>query len=295
MNGNEINVMKIRDLRIKAIRRLGQAGIDNARLDVDLLLEEALGLVPLDIILDPGRQVDDMDAAAFQALIDRRLVREPVSQILGRRDFWSLTFRVSRDCLTPRPDSETLIEAAVKAVSDKNASLKILDLGTGSGCLLLSLMSELPNSCGVGIDLSAAALTCATENARRLGFLEKCDFRVSDWVDFGVEQKQQGAEKFDIILCNPPYIAEAEKDDLAPDVRDYEPHMALFAADDGYQDYEILSTVIPELSTSGGHVFLEIGHTQAVRVTGIFTKTGAKNLQILKDLAGRDRCVAFTY
>ncbi|PCI33070.1 MAG: protein-(glutamine-N5) methyltransferase, release factor-specific [Alphaproteobacteria bacterium] len=285
----------VRDLRIKAIQRLEAVGFDSPQMDVDLLLEQGLGLSTLDFILEPGHQVADPDAAAFQALIDRRLTREPVSQIVGRRDFWSLTFRVSRDCLTPRPDSETLIEAALKAVPDATAPLKILDLGTGSGCLLLSLMSELPNSRGVGIDMSAAALTCAKDNARRLGFLDRCDFRVSDWVDFAADQSQNRAEKFDIILCNPPYIAEAEKAGLAPDVRDYEPHMALFADDDGYQDYQTLSGIIPELSTPGGHIFMEIGHTQAARVTKIFTKTGAKNIRIFQDLAGRDRCVAFKY
>ncbi|PCI46271.1 MAG: protein-(glutamine-N5) methyltransferase, release factor-specific, partial [Alphaproteobacteria bacterium] len=206
------------------------------------------------------------------------------------KDFWSLTFAVSRDCLTPRPDSETLIEAALKTIPDKNAALKILDLGTGSGCLLLSLMSELPNSTGVGIDMSDKALAVALANARRLGFVQRCEFMVSDW-----SEKLPPSAKFDIILCNPPYIAEVEMAGLDPDVRDHEPHMALFAADEGCGEYIRLSRIIPKLAVPGTNVFLEIGHTQAARVEEIFKKTGAKNIRILQDLAGRDRCVAVNF
>lgn len=283
-------MITLRDLRNKAICQLAQLSNDTARLDVDLLLEEALGLEALDIILQPHRKIEGREAAIFQELLNRRRVREPISQILGRKDFWSLTFAVSRDCLTPRPDSETLIEAALKTIPDKNAALKILDLGTGSGCLLLSLMSELPNSTGVGIDMSDKALAVALANARRLGFVQRCEFMVSDW-----SEKLPPSAKFDIILCNPPYIAEVEMAGLDPDVRDHEPHMALFAADEGCGEYIRLSRIIPKLAVPGTNVFLEIGHTQAARVEEIFKKTGAKNIRILQDLAGRDRCVAVNF
>lgn len=283
-------MITLRDLRKKAICQLVQASNETARLDVDLLLGKALGINALDIILEPSRVIGDSEAAIFQDFLTRRIAREPISQILGKKDFWRFTFKVTRDCLTPRPDSETLIEAALKAISDKNDALQILDLGTGSGCLLLSLMSELPNSSGVGIDISDKALAVAKENARRLGFLDKCEFILSDWAE-----RLQPSAKFDIILCNPPYIAHEEKPDIAPDVRDYEPHMALFAEDKGCREYKRLAEIIPELVNEGAYIFLEIGHTQGAEVVDIFNKTGAKNIRIIQDLAGRDRCVAFNF
>lgn len=280
----------IRTIRTNAIRQLEGVGSETAALDVDLLLEAALGHTKLDMILEPALEVSPEQLSVFEDLLARRKAREPISQILGKRDFWSLTFTVSRHCLTPRPDSETLIEAALKSVPDKNTSLKILDLGTGSGCLLLSLMSELPNSSGVGIDMSDKALAVAEDNARRLGFLERCDFILSDWAE-----QLPPAAKFDIILCNPPYIAETERSTLASDVRDYEPSIALFAKDDGYKEYDRLAGIIPALAAKKAQVFLEIGHTQGARVREIFRQTGAKNVRIIQDLAGRDRCVAFNF
>lgn len=261
-----------------------------AVLDVDLLLAAALGLARLDIILEPRREVSQKQGVLFEKLLARRLAREPVSQILGNKDFWRHSFTVNRHCLTPRPDSETLIEAALKATSDKSAPVKILDLGTGSGCLILSLMSELPNSTGTAIDISDKALAVATTNARQLGLLARCEFILSDWA----EQLPPSA-KFDIILCNPPYIAETEKPHLAPDVRQYEPHMALFADDNGYREYERLAQAMPELALAGAQVFLEIGHTQAARVAAIFQNSRAKKIRIIQDLAGRDRCIVLDF
>lgn len=280
----------LRDIRKKAVGQLEEAGCDSARLDVDLLLAEALGQSTLDIILEPGRIIEQDEEGIFLRLLARRIAREPISQILGRKDFWSLTFRVSGACLTPRPDSETLIEAALKAIADKAQTLKILDLGTGSGCLLLSLLNELPNASGLGIDLSDQALAVAVDNATRLGLVDRCDFMISDWA-----QSLPPESKFDIILCNPPYIAQQEYDELAPDVRDYEPHMALFAEQDGYGEYVRLAEIIPKLAKDGTGVFVEIGHRQGARVREIFQKTTAKNIRIIKDLADRDRCVAFNF
>ena len=282
--------MTLREIRLKAIGQLEAGGSDSPQLDVDLLLQAALGLSALDIMLEPDREVKDGPAENFQHLLLRRLAREPISQILGEKDFWSLTFKVSRDCLTPRPDSETLIEAALKALPDRERPVKILDLGTGSGCLLLSLMSELPNSSGVGIDLSDKALACARDNAERLGFLDRCDFILSDWAE-----ELPSSAGFDIILCNPPYISHGEKPDLSPDVREYEPHMALFAEEEGLLEYKRLADIIPSLVTDSAAVFLEIGHKQAADIRGIFTKAGAKNIRIIPDLAGRDRCIALNY
>ncbi len=279
-----------REIRKKAILQLEGAGSETSRLDVDLLLEEALDQSAMDILLEPDQKVTKKEMEAFQELLARRIAREPVSQILGKKNFWSLTFRVSSDCLTPRPDSETLIEAALKDIRDRNTALKILDLGTGSGCLLLSLMSELPNSTGVGIDISDKALAVAEYNALKLGFSERCEFILSDWT----EQLPLPRE-FDIILCNPPYISHEERADLAPEVRDYEPHKALFAEDNGYSEYIRLAEVMPKLVKARTSIFLEIGHTQGNRTAEIFKKTGARNIRIIQDLAGRDRCVALKY
>lgn len=264
--------------------------IEMSQRDVDMLLEEALNITSLDIMLQPDRQVSPEESKAFQSFLDRRLAHEPISQILGRRDFWSLTFIVNRHCLTPRPDSETLIEQALKAIPDRDKPLKILDMGTGSGCLLLSLMSEYPKSRGVGLDLSEQALAVAAANAQRLGFAERCDFLISDWAE-----QLPSTATFDVILSNPPYISEEERYDLAPDVRDYEPDMALFADENGYLEYQKLAKIIPEHLKEGGMAFLEIGHTQGRGVQEIFQKTDAIDIQLTQDLAGRDRCVILKY
>lgn len=280
----------LRDIRHKAIRKLDQTGNETSGRDVDLLLEEATGVTPLDYILAPGRHINPAQEADFQMLLGRRLLREPISQILGRKDFWTLTFKVSQHCLTPRPDSEVLIEAALKSIADKKKPLKILDLGTGSGCLILSLLSELPHSMGMAVDISDKALDLAKENARRLGFQERCTFILSDWA-----QQVPPGERFDIILCNPPYIAEEEAATLAPDVHDYEPHIALFAKDNGIEEYQKLGKILPGLITAGGHAFLEIGHEQGMRAVNIFKNSGAHNIRIMQDLAGRDRCIALDF
>ncbi|NOZ65784.1 MAG: peptide chain release factor N(5)-glutamine methyltransferase [Alphaproteobacteria bacterium] len=283
-------MVTLKELRSKAIRRLENAGCDTAVLDADLLISAALSLDRLDFILDPDRTVGAQEISAFEALVARRAKREPVALILGEKEFWGLDFKVSRDCLTPRPDSETLIEAALTSITDKKAALNILDLGTGSGCLLLSLMSELPNSSGMGVDISKKALILAKKNAERHGLITRCDFIQSDWAE-----NLSPSLRFDIILCNPPYIAHTEAPSLSPDVRDYEPHGALFAGDDGLADYKKLVKILPGISRQGTNIFLEIGHTQGVAVTEIFSKNQAQNIRIIQDLAGRDRCVALNY
>ncbi|MCF6196789.1 MAG: peptide chain release factor N(5)-glutamine methyltransferase [Emcibacter sp.] len=283
-------MVRLKELRSKAIRHLEAAGCDTAVLDVDLLMAAALGLDRLDIILNPDRAVTAQQASAFDGLIARRATREPVSQILEEKEFWGLNFKVSRDCLTPRPDSETLVEAALNSVANKKARLNILDLGTGSGCLLLALLFELPYSSGVGGDISDKALMLARENAERHGLLSRCEFIRSDWAE-----NLAPSARFDIILCNPPYIAYEEAPFLSKDVRDYEPHEALFAGDDGLADYKKLVKILPGISHPGTKVFLEIGHAQGGLVTEIFRESPACNIRIIQDLAGRDRCVALNY
>lgn len=281
---------KLGDIRQAAITRLKQCGLPDSARDVDFLLEDGMGISPLDILTAPDQEIPPAVADRFDHLLARRMKREPVSQILGQRDFWTLRFKVTGDCLTPRPDSETLIDAALRALPDRKAPLDIVDFGTGSGCLLLSLLSEYPQSRGTAVDLSEKALAVAQENARALEFSNRCDFILSDW-----DANMELARKFDVILCNPPYIALQEAPDLEADVRDYEPHMALFAEENGLREYRRLADIIPRRVKPGGHVFLEIGHQQGLPVAEIFAATKAQNIRILPDLAGRDRCVAFHF
>ncbi len=284
------DTQRLRSLRQRAIARLAEAGIKEAARDVDVLLEESLGLSALDFLLEPDQVVSQPCAEEFGRLLDRRLQREPVSQILGQRDFWSLRFKVTRDCLTPRPDSETLIEAALEALPDKTAPLDVIDFGTGSGCLLLSLLSEFPNARGTAVDLSQQALTIARENAQNLEYVERCHFLQSDW-----DAALPTDRRFDVVLCNPPYIGLHEAADLESDVREYEPHMALFAEEEGLREYRRLTEIIPRRIKPGGQVFLEIGHLQGAAVSELFAQTSAQNIRVLPDLAGRDRCVTFHF
>jgi release factor glutamine methyltransferase len=204
----------------RAEARLAAAGIDNARLDARLLVAAALGAEPGALrvpALAEHRALDADESRRLDEFLARRIeAREPVSRILGRREFWSLEFRLSPAVLDPRPDSETLVEAALALFPETNAPLRVLDLGTGSGCLLLAVLHERPRATGLGIDASEAALAVAADNAGRLGLAARSEFRGGDWAS-GL------AGRFDLILCNPPYIAETERAALAPEVARHDP------------------------------------------------------------------------
>nr|WP_310523141.1 peptide chain release factor N(5)-glutamine methyltransferase [Polymorphobacter sp.] len=255
--------------------RAAAARID--RFDAEVLLAHLLGVDRGSLFLNPDREID---AAAFSALVDRRAAHEPVAYITGTREFWSLELVVTPDVLIPRPDSETLIEAAL---ASGIAPRTILDLGTGSGALLLAALREWPNATGLGIDASAAALAVATGNAVRLGMTDRASFRQGNW--------GQGLEmRFDLILCNPPYVETGAE--LAPDVRDHEPATALFAGPDGLDDYRLLIPQLHSRLTPGGIAVVEIGWRQAIAVLQIGAGAGLKG-DIRRDLAGRDRCLVF--
>ncbi len=247
------------------------------RLDAEVLLAHLSGESREALLLGPNREVD---AAAYMALVERRAAGEPVAYITGGREFWSLDLAVTRDVLIPRPDSETLIEAA-KAAFAEHPPATILDLGTGSGALLLAALSEFPRARGLGIDRSEAALAVARANALRLGLSRRAAFEAGDW-------GQGLAERFDLILCNPPYVEDDA--DLAPDVRDWEPAGALFAGPDGLDAYRVLVPQLPGLLARGGYAILEIGATQAAAVTDLARAAGLAAL-VRRDLGGRDRCL----
>lgn len=268
-----------------AEQRLCAAGIDTPQLDARLLVAAALGLKPDALRLADDRPIAADGEARIEALVARRIeAREPVSRILGRREFWSLDFRVTPDVLDPRPDSETLVEAALALVPNRSAPLRVLDLGTGSGCLLLAVLLERPSAAGLGIDASEAALAVARENAARLGFAERARFQRGDW-------GRGLAERFDLILCNPPYIAERERPALAPEVARHDPPEALFAGPDGLDAYRAILPDLPRLLADGGRALLEIGATQAGAVSELARRAGLDVLEIKRDLAKRERCI----
>ena len=262
-----------------AAARLAAAS-DTPRLDAELLMAHALGVERAALLLDPARFTVP---AGFAALIERRLAHEPVAYIVGSRDFWTIRLSVGPGALIPRPDSETLIEAAVDYFGGQSPG-RVLDLGTGPGTLLLAALAEWPDATGLGIDASEEALGYARRNAAVLGFAERAELRRGDWGE-GI------AGQFDLILCNPPYIAASET--LMPDVADHEPAAALFAGDDGLADYRRIIHDLPRLLAPGGVAVLEIAATQLTSVGSLAEEAGFA-VRCRQDLAGRDRALLLT-
>lgn len=261
----------------KATEKL-ESTSDTARLDAELLMAHALGASRSDMLL---RHMTDDEPASFAPLINRRKSREPVAYITGNQEFYGREFAVAPGVLIPRPDSEVLIDTALELCPDP---ARILDLGTGSGALLLTLLSECPKAAGVAIDASQAAIEIARSNAGRLGItlykLFKRDWRVPGWSsDLG---------QFDLIVCNPPYVEEAAA--LEPDVRLFEPAGALFAGPEGLDDYRILIPQMRTFMAKGAHVLFEIGFEQSEAVMQIAKDNGFE-AELRRDLAGRPRCV----
>ncbi|MFO1058082.1 MAG: peptide chain release factor N(5)-glutamine methyltransferase [Dongiaceae bacterium] len=264
--------------------RLRLAGIEEHRREARLLAGAVLGADPATLVAHPERRVDPAAAARLAAAAARRAAREPLSHILGRREFWSLSFAVDGSVLDPRPDSETLVAAALALVPDRSRPLRLLDLGTGSGCLLLALLSELPAATGLGIDASPAALAVAAGNAGRLGLSARADFRPGDWAG-GL------AGPFDLVLSNPPYIPSAELPLLAPEVARYEPRLALDGGPDGLDCYRRLAPQLGALLREGGAALLELGAGQAAAVAAIMAAAGLRAAGLEADAAGRPRCL----
>jgi release factor glutamine methyltransferase len=265
-------------------KRLLNVGIDNARFEARMLICAAMDIETQILIAYPERIIDQDQQDKLEALIKRREAREPMSHILGQREFWSLDFFVTKDTLTPRADSETLIEAALKHIPDQGRDLHILDLGLGTGCLLLTLLHEYPNASGLGIDISPPALKVAQKNAKHLGLESRCSLRLGNW-DEGIE------DEFDLIISNPPYIPETDKTILEPEVLDHEPHQALFAGVDGLDDYKRLSHSFVKLLSDEGLAILELGIHQSEPVSEIMRKAGLKVIDVMKDLGGIERCL----
>tara|TARA_R110002167_G_scaffold112578_2_gene285098 strand:+ start:179 stop:1066 length:888 start_codon:yes stop_codon:yes gene_type:complete len=268
-----------------ATRRLRAAEVAEPRLDASVLLAAALEEDRARLWGRDERRLTAAQVELFQDYVEQRAARRPVAQIVGQREFWSLSFAVSAAVLDPRPDSETLIEAALASVVVRNQPLRVLDLGTGSGCLLLALLSELPAATGVGVDISPAALAVAAGNAARLGLRQRCDLVVGDW-------SSPLVGGFDIVLSNPPYLSEAELSQVAPEVRLHEPTLALDGGVDGLSAYRALLPGLPALLRPGGRVFLECGAAQADALGEMLVATGLGAVERYADLAEHTRCLA---
>ena len=257
---------------------------DTPRLDAELLMANALGVSRSDLLL---RHMGAPVPPGFGKVIDRRLAAEPVAYILGEQEFFGLSFRVSPDVLIPRGDSEVLVETALRHAADLMGALRVLDCGTGSGCLLLAVLHALPNAQGVGIDRSPAARAIASENARRLGLGGRAEMALADWRAPGWH-RCLGAS-FDMILANPPYVEDDAP--LAAGVRNHEPAGALFAGPKGLDDYQCLIPQLPALLALHGVALVEIGASQAEAVSEIAAAAGMVS-SLHRDLAGRDRVLA---
>ena len=267
-------------------RAFRAAGLDTPELDARILLGHALGLDHERLVVQAGRALTAAERDGIAALMARRLAREPVARILGVKEFWGLALKLNADTLIPRPDSETVVEAALAAVgSDRARQLRIADLGTGSGALLLSLLSELPAARGVGTDLSIAALACARANATSLGLAGRASFLVCD----------QGAALtggFDLIVANPPYVASGDIAGLEPEVRDFDPRRALDGGADGLDAYRAIASDAQRLLTRNGALVLEIGADQLEKVTQIFVRAGLPpTVEPRSDLTGVPRAL----
>lgn len=260
-----------------AVARLAAAGVAEPATDARRLLAHALELAPDRLALALPEPLPGPVAARFAALVDARATRQPVAQITGRRLFWGYSFRVSADVLDPRPESETLIAAALEAPFSR-----VLDLGTGSGCLLLTLLAERPDATGIGTDVSAPALTVAADNAARLGLADRAEFHRANWFD-GI------AGVFDLIVSNPPYLAEAEIAALEPEVRDWEPRQALTAGGDGLAAYRAIAAGAGPHLAPGARLLLEIGPRQGAAVREVVQAAGLGPVTVREDLDGRAR------
>lgn len=263
-------------------RRLEAAGVDSAGLDARLLVGAATGETAAGLIARPERRLSAQEADALSAMAVRRGAREPMAHILGVREFWSLDFEVSASVLTPRPDSETIIEAACEFISAPERQIRVLDLGTGSGCLLLALLRECPAATGLGVDISPAAIALARRNAEKLGLGARADFIVGDWT-------ASVGGRFDVVMSNPPYIATGDIEGLEPEVAHYEPRGALDGGRDGLDAYRALLPLTSQVLAPGGVVLFEMGAGQDQAIFSLARAEGFETAGLRADITGVPR------
>lgn len=269
---------------------LAQGGIDSAEADARLLIEHALGIDRATVMTHGERVLTPDDVKTIDALAARRLKHEPVARIVGAREFWSMALAVGPDVLVPRPDTETVVELALDMIgaAHRTEPLHVLDIGTGSGALLLALLKELPHATGVGTDISEGALQIARGNAERHGLASRCSFANAD-IAAGV------AGPVDLIVSNPPYIAHDDIAGLEPDVRDYDPALALDGGPDGLNCYRAIAAAASGLLVPGGRLVVELGQGQEKAVSGLFSAAGLTAHETRRDLAGIPRALGVIF
>lgn len=267
-----------------AKERLKEAGIDQPAIDARLMLEVAAGVSRTDIITDPYRELTAEQVATLDEYLERRARREPVSHIIGRKGFWKILLSVTKDVLTPRPETEVIVDEVLKAFPETMA-FNMLDLGVGSGTMLLAILAERPAAKGLGVDISEEALAVARENAANLDLDGRLALMRGDWTT------GMGDASFDVVVSNPPYIPTADIDTLQPEVRDHEPRLALDGGVDGLDAYRALAPEILRVLKPGGLFCVEIGFDQSAAVEALFNEAGAQNVRTVKDLSTHDRVV----
>jgi len=264
--------------------RLKAAGIDQPVLDARVLVEAAASATRTDILTDPYRVLDDEQVSTLDDYVERRIRRQPVSHIVGRKGFWKIMLGVTPDVLTPRPETEMLVGLALQSFEEFK-SFTVLDLGVGSGAILLAILAERPAAKGLGVDVSEEALAVARDNAASLGLEGRAAFLRGDWT------AGLGDGTFDLVVSNPPYIASEVIETLEPEVRDHEPRLALDGGPDGLDAYRALASEVLRVLRPGGTFALEIGHDQGPLVEALMQAAGAAEVRVIQDLAGKDRVV----
>lgn len=277
-------MLTIKRALAEAYTLLAATEINTCHLDARILLEYVTGQSREIIVGYPEKTISDEQWQQFFTLIERRVAREPIAHLIGKREFWGNEFKVTADTLDPRPDSETLIEQALRLFPDKNTPLNILDLGTGTGCLLLTLLKEFPCARGVGVDRSFSALKVARENSINLGLEKRAHFTLQCWAA-GIN------DHFCLIISNPPYIRNADVELLQPEVSLYEPRIALEGGEDGLDCYRAIAPYITNLLADNGYAILEFGYGQETQLSTLLTEQYLQPVSYGADLAGITRCV----
>jgi release factor glutamine methyltransferase len=274
----------------RAAALLAEAGIETPKRDARVLLCEAAEIDHAALLRDPDARLGDEAAARLQAFVERRLKREPVSRILGRREFWGLTLRLTGDVLDPRADTETLVAVAVETLRDRrDEALRILDLGTGSGALLCACLSEFPRAFGVGVDRSEAACRIARDNLAACGLAGRGAIVCGEW---GAALGEDGiGPDFDLVVANPPYVASGTIAGLAPEVRGHDPRPALDGGPDGLAAYRAMAADLSRLAAPAGVAVLEIGFDAAESVTTLFRQAGWPSIALKRDLENQPRAL----
>lgn len=268
------------------VTRLVEGNIPSPRLEARMLVADVLGIDVSELSINPI--LDSVELAQLEKNISLRLSHMPLDKIIGYRDFYKYRFKVNQNVLSPRPDTEILVEEAIKLANSNNFT-KFLDLGTGSGCILLSILGEDKNFCGAGVDKSLSALGVAKENALKLGFEKQTKFINASWFDDDFSSLFDS--KFDMVVSNPPYIPTSDVQNLEAEVKNHDPISALDGGNDGLDHYRQLALIVPQLLNDGGYLLLEVGVYQALDVSRIFEASAFQTIKIVSDLSGIERCI----